>query len=86
MASSLSVVLPSGGPISTLYGLMVSFVGVLATAASLAEVSGPFIQQHRRTFYFLSCTRWPVCELWIRVPIRRLVRQMWKVSESGFRD
>ena len=41
MASSLSVVLPSGGPISTLYGLIVSFVGVLATAASLAEVSAP---------------------------------------------
>ncbi|BGP56310.1 hypothetical protein JCM8202v2_003925 [Rhodotorula sphaerocarpa] len=38
LTASLSVVLPSGGPISTLYGLMVSFVGVLATAASLAEI------------------------------------------------
>ncbi|POY71522.1 hypothetical protein BMF94_5443 [Rhodotorula taiwanensis] len=38
MVSSLSVVLPSGGPIATLYGLLVSFVGVLATAASLAEI------------------------------------------------
>ncbi|KAG0655478.1 hypothetical protein C6P46_000875 [Rhodotorula mucilaginosa] len=37
-SASLSVVLPSGGPIATLYGLIVSFVGVLATAASLAEI------------------------------------------------
>lgn len=62
MVSSLSVVLPSGGPIATLYGLMVSFVGVLATAASLAEVSGPFSQNITYDLLPLVYTVAFVCE------------------------
>ncbi|GAA5938478.1 hypothetical protein JCM10213_003305 [Rhodosporidiobolus nylandii] len=38
MAASLSVVLPSGGPVAVLWGLCVSFVGVFSLAASLAEI------------------------------------------------
>ncbi|GAA5939946.1 uncharacterized protein JCM15063_004352 [Sporobolomyces koalae] len=39
MAASLSLSLPSGGPVATLWGLVVSFLGNLATAASLAEIA-----------------------------------------------
>ncbi|BGP33126.1 hypothetical protein JCM10296v2_004915 [Rhodotorula toruloides] len=53
MASSLSIVLPSGGPVAMLWGLCVSFVGNLATAASLAEIvhvfptsGGPYHMSH----------------------------------------
>ncbi|GAA5848890.1 hypothetical protein JCM8547_006381 [Rhodosporidiobolus lusitaniae] len=38
MAASMSVVLPSGGPVAVLWGLCVSFIGVLSLAASLAEI------------------------------------------------
>ncbi|GAA6061136.1 hypothetical protein JCM10212_001736 [Sporobolomyces blumeae] len=38
MAASLSLSLPSGGPVATLWGLIVSFIGNLCMAASLAEI------------------------------------------------
>lgn len=38
MSASLSVVLPSGGPVAMLWGLVISAVGVLCIAASLAEI------------------------------------------------
>ncbi|GAA5995675.1 hypothetical protein JCM5350_007799 [Sporobolomyces pararoseus] len=39
MAASLSLSLPSGGPVATLWGLIVSFLGNLAMAASMAEIA-----------------------------------------------
>ncbi|GAA5832508.1 hypothetical protein JCM11251_001352 [Rhodosporidiobolus azoricus] len=42
MAASLSVVLPSGGPVAVLWGLCTSFIGILALAASLAEICHVF--------------------------------------------
>ncbi|GAA6010600.1 hypothetical protein JCM11491_002990 [Sporobolomyces phaffii] len=39
MAASLSLSLPSGGPVATLWGLVVSFLGNLAMAASMAEIA-----------------------------------------------
>ena len=39
MTGSLSVVLPSGGPTSVIYGLLTSFIGVMAMALSLAEIT-----------------------------------------------
>ncbi|BGP41196.1 hypothetical protein JCM10450v2_005235 [Rhodotorula kratochvilovae] len=38
MAASLSVVLPSGGPVAMLWGLIISAIGNLAMAASLSEI------------------------------------------------
>ncbi|CAO1622827.1 unnamed protein product [Sympodiomycopsis kandeliae] len=38
MSASLSVVLPSGGPVAMLWGLIISAVGVICIAASLAEI------------------------------------------------
>ncbi|GAA5912578.1 hypothetical protein JCM8208_002001 [Rhodotorula glutinis] len=38
MAASLSVVLPSGGPVAMLWGLVIAAIGNLATAASLSEI------------------------------------------------
>jgi len=38
MSASLSLVLPSGGPVAMLYGLIVSATGTLCMAASLAEI------------------------------------------------
>ncbi|GAA5917371.1 hypothetical protein JCM6882_006341 [Rhodosporidiobolus microsporus] len=42
MAASLSVVLPSGGPVAVLWGLCTSFIGIFALAASLAEICHVF--------------------------------------------
>ncbi|GAA6040306.1 hypothetical protein JCM8097_009411 [Rhodosporidiobolus ruineniae] len=42
MAASLSVVLPSGGPVAVLWGLVTSTIGVLSLAASLAEICHVF--------------------------------------------
>ncbi|QRW06365.1 amino acid permease [Ceratobasidium sp. AG-Ba] len=38
MAASLNIVLPSGGPVAMLWGLVVSAVGALCLSASLAEI------------------------------------------------
>ncbi|GAA6053382.1 hypothetical protein JCM3770_002297 [Rhodotorula araucariae] len=38
MAASLSIVLPSGGPVAMLWGLVISAIGNLAMAASLSEI------------------------------------------------
>ncbi|CEH15133.1 choline transporter [Ceraceosorus bombacis] len=38
MSASLSVVLPSGGPVSVIWGLFLSFLGVFSVALSLAEL------------------------------------------------
>ncbi|GAA6040312.1 hypothetical protein JCM8097_009414 [Rhodosporidiobolus ruineniae] len=38
MSASSSLVLPSGGPVAVLYGLLLSSVGVFCLAASLAEI------------------------------------------------
>lgn len=38
MSASLSLVLPSGGPVAMMYGLIVSAIGTLCMAASLAEI------------------------------------------------
>lgn len=37
-AASLSVVLVSGGPVAMLWGFLISFVGVMCIAASMAEI------------------------------------------------
>ncbi|GAA5886351.1 hypothetical protein JCM16303_002508 [Sporobolomyces ruberrimus] len=42
MAASLSLSLPSGGPVATLWGLVVAFLGNLAMAASMAEIAHVF--------------------------------------------
>lgn len=38
MATSLSVALPSGGPTAVIWGIVPSFIGNLAMAASMAEI------------------------------------------------
>ncbi|QRW20032.1 choline transport protein [Rhizoctonia solani] len=38
MAASLNIVLPSGGPVAMLWGLVVSAIGALCLSASLAEI------------------------------------------------
>ncbi|WOO77848.1 Choline transport protein [Vanrija pseudolonga] len=38
MATSLSIALPSGGPVAVIWGIVPSFLGNLAMAASLAEI------------------------------------------------
>jgi len=38
MAASLNIVLPSGGPVAMLWGLLVSAIGALCLSASLAEI------------------------------------------------
>jgi len=38
MAASLSVALPSGGPTAVIWGIVPSFIGNLAMAASMAEM------------------------------------------------
>jgi hypothetical protein len=38
MSASLSLVLPSGGPVAMIYGIIVSACGTLCMAASLAEI------------------------------------------------
>lgn len=38
MATSLSIALPSGGPVAVIWGIVPSFLGNLAMAASLAEM------------------------------------------------
>lgn len=38
MAASLNIVLPSGGPVAMLWGLIVSAIGALCLSASLAEI------------------------------------------------
>lgn len=38
MAASLSIALPSGGPTAVIWGIVPSFIGNLAMAASMAEI------------------------------------------------
>lgn len=42
MSASLSVALPSGGPTAVIWGVLVSGVGSLALAASLAEICSAY--------------------------------------------
>lgn len=42
MASSMSIALPSGGPVAVLYGLIASGIGSLAVAVSLAEICSTY--------------------------------------------
>jgi choline transport protein len=42
MSASLSLALPSGGPTAVIWGVLVSGVGTLAMAASLAEITHSF--------------------------------------------
>ncbi|PWN47678.1 hypothetical protein IE53DRAFT_371262, partial [Violaceomyces palustris] len=37
-AASLSVALPSGGPVAVVWGLVVSFIGAVSIALSMAEI------------------------------------------------
>ncbi|KAK0517683.1 hypothetical protein OC835_008084, partial [Tilletia horrida] len=60
MAGSLSVVLPSGGPSAMLWGLIVSTIGTLCIAATMAEVAAVFVSPggpyHHA--YLLAPPRW----------------------------
>ncbi|GJN89992.1 hypothetical protein Rhopal_002981-T1 [Rhodotorula paludigena] len=67
MAASLSVVLPSGGPVAMLWGLVIAAIGNLAMAASLSEIvhvfptsGGPYHFAH-----ILSPPEWAPLISWV---------------------
>jgi choline transport protein len=51
MSASMSVALPSGGPTAVIWGVVVSGIGSLAMAASLAEICSAY--PVGESFYFI---------------------------------